>query len=306
MVHVPPHVAVDGKSVLKTRVVLAALHGASFTAGVVPRRPWGVRVSRVVGIAWFLASAAAREAVRDNLRHILGREARLAEVVGVFQSGVLNYWDTFAIPHYTPRRVLAEVDIHGGAHLSRALEGGRGAVVCTAHLASVSFVGQIMPALGFKMTGVLEALEVREVADFFASLRSASGARMIPLSPTALRELILALRRNEMLGLVTDRDVTGTGVTVDFFDAPTLFPDGPASLALRSGAPVLFAVCTRKPDGRFDAWIAPLDKVPLSGDRHADVLRMTQAIARGLEYYIASHPEQWTVFQKRWPVRPGP
>lgn len=306
MVHVPLHVAVDGKPVLKTRLLIAALRGASFMAGVVPRRPWGLHISRVAGIVWFAANAAARAAVRDNLRHVLGREAKLAEVVGVFQSGVLNYWDTFAIPHYTPEHVLAEVDIHGGAYLSRALEAGRGAVVCTAHLASVSFVGQIMPALGFKMTGVLEALEPREVADFFAQLRSASGARMIPLSPTAVRELILALRRNELLGLVTDRNVTGAGVSVDFFDAPTSFPDGPASLALRSGAPVLFAVCTRKPDGRFDAWIAPLDQVPLTGDRHADILRMTQAIARGLEYYIASHPEQWTVFQKRWPVRPRP
>ncbi|GAC1323274.1 MAG: hypothetical protein NVSMB2_20890 [Chloroflexota bacterium] len=298
--------AVDGPAVLNTRLLLGALRGASFVAGVVPRRPWGIRISEVAGLAWFLSSPGARAAVRENLRHILACNPSVADVVKVFQSGVLNYWDTFAIPHYTPERVLAEVDIHGGAHLSQALERGRGAVVCTAHLSSVSFVGQIMPALGFKLTGVLEAMAPRELAEYFAALRSASGARMIPLSPAAVRELILALRRNELLGLVTDRDVTGSGVTVDFFDAPTTFPEGPASLALRSGAPVLFAVCTRKPDGRFDAWIEPLGEVPLTGDRQADVPAMTQAIARGLQYYIASHPEQWTVFQKRWPVRPRP
>ena len=41
--------------------------------------------------------------------------------------------------------------------------------------------------------------------------------------------------------------------------------------------------------------------VPLTGDAKKDVLALTQAVARRLEYHIASHPEQWTVFQKRWP-----
>ena len=40
--------------------------------------------------------------------------------------------------------------------------------------------------------------------------------------------------------------------------------------------------------------------------RSQDVLRLTAAIAQRLEYHIATHPEQWTVFQTRWPApRPG-
>jgi len=74
-----------------------------------------------------------------------------------------------------------------------------------------------------------------------------------------------------------------------------------AALAVRTGAPILIAIATRRPDGRFDALFEPLPTVELTGDPKVDVLRLTQAIARRLEYHIASHPEQWTVFQKRWP-----
>ena len=75
---------------------------------------------------------------------------------------------------------------------------------------------------------------------------------------------------------------------------------------MRTGAPILVAIATRRADGRFDASFEPLPAVSLSGDPKADVLRLTQAVARRLEYHIAIHPEQWTVFQKRWPeAQPG-
>jgi len=129
---------------------------------------------------------------------------------------------------------------------------------------------------------------------------------MLPVGKSALRELFLALRRNEVVGLVTDRDLTGTGPTIEFFGTPTQFPDGVAALAVRTGAPILIAIASRRPDGRFDALFEPVPPVTLTGDPKADVLLLTQAIARRLEYHIAIHPEQWTVFQKRWPeAQPG-
>jgi phosphatidylinositol dimannoside acyltransferase len=116
-----------------------------------------------------------------------------------------------------------------------------------------------------------------------------------------VRELLSALRRNELLGLVTDRDINGTGPRIEFFGAPTTFPDGAAALAVRTGAPILAAVARLRPDGGFDGLIEPALDVPTTGDAKQDVLALTRAVAARLEYHIASHPQQWTVFQKRWP-----
>jgi KDO2-lipid IV(A) lauroyltransferase len=268
---------------------------------VVPRQTFAEPICRVVGALWYLSRADAREAVRDNLCHILGREPRRAEVARVFHHGALNYWDTFALPHFTLPQLMKLVDIHGRKHIDAALAQGKGAIFASAHLGSVAFVGQVLPALGYPVVGVVEQFDPPEVFDFFARQREALGTRLLPAGPAAVRELLRALRRNELVGLVTDRDVAGTGPVISFFGAPTRFPDGAAALSLRTGAPILIAVAARMSDGRFNAWVEPLPSVERSGDTKKDVERLTTAVAERLQYYVANHPEQWTVFQRRWP-----
>jgi lauroyl/myristoyl acyltransferase len=286
---------------LSTRLQIAGLTVVAAAAGVLPRHTVAEPLCRLAGIVWYLAAPTSRAAVRDNLRHILGRQPSKRLVAKVFQNGVLNYWDIFAIPHLSPEQVLALMVIRGLEHVDAARAKGRGVVAATAHLGSVSLVGQLLPTLGYETLGLLEPIQPPELYEFFARQRNARGVRLMQVGPAALRELILGLRRNAILGIVTDRDIDGTGPMVPFFDASTRFPDGVASLSLRTGAPILIAVPIRRPDGRFDALFEPLPPVPLTGDRKHDVLQVTQAVARRLEYHIASHPEQWTVFQKRWP-----
>jgi KDO2-lipid IV(A) lauroyltransferase len=255
----------------------------------------------LAGLLWYLLAAGARAAVRDNLRHILQRQPTWREIVAVFQNGALNYWDTFAIAHLNRAAILDLVVLHGAEHIAAARAQGLGVIAVSAHLGSVALAGQVVPALGYPMTGLLERFDPPEVMDFIARQRQALGARLLPTGTSALRELLQALKRNEVLGLVADRDVTGTGPYIHFFDAPTQFPDGPAKLSVHTGAPILIAVCSRRRDGRFDAVIEPLPPVDRTGDARRDVLEVTRAVARRLEYHIASHPDQWTVFQKRWP-----
>jgi lauroyl/myristoyl acyltransferase len=286
---------------LSTRLQLAALTILSGLAGSLPRHTVAEPLCRLAGILWFLAAAAARAAVHDNLTHILGRAPTPRQVAAVFQNGVLNYWDIFAIPHLGRDELLGLMSIRGLEHIDAARAAGRGVIAATPHLGSVSLVGQLLPALGYEVVGLLEPIQPPEVYDFFARRRMAGGVRLMQVGPAALRELLRSLRRNAILGIVTDRDIDGSGPMVPFFDAPTRFPDGVASLSLRTGAPILIAVPVRRRDGRFDALFEPLPPVALTGDRKQDVLLLTRAVAKRLEYHIASHPEQWTVFQKRWP-----
>ena len=55
--------------------------------------------------------------------------------------------------------------------------------------------------------------------------------------------MLAALRNNEVVCLLADRDLTGDGVEVEFFGERTTLPGGPAMLALRGGAPLLPAGC---------------------------------------------------------------
>jgi KDO2-lipid IV(A) lauroyltransferase len=286
---------------LAVRLALAGLHAASWGAGVLPRDVFAEPICRLAGAIWYLSSPRARAGVRDNQRHVLGREPSRVEVARVFHHGMLNYWDTFALPHFSHQQMLELVDLQGFEHIDEARAAGHGVICVGPHLGSVAFVAQVLPALGYPVVGLVEPFNPPEVFDFFARQRQALGTRLLPSGSSGLRELLLALRRNEVVGLVSDRDVTGTGPIIPFFDAPTRFPDGAAALSIRTGAPILIGVSIRKAGGRFDAILEPLKPVERTGDTKQDVRKLTRAVAERLEYYVAKHPEQWTVFQRRWP-----
>ena len=50
---------------------------------------------------------------------------------------------------------------------------------------------------------------------------------VVPLGPQAGTAVLRALRANELVGLVSDRDIEGNGVKVEFFGEETTLPGGP-------------------------------------------------------------------------------
>ena len=62
---------------------------------------------------------------------------------------------------------------------------------------------------------------------------------VVPLGPEAAPSVLAALRRNEIVCLLCDRDIQGGGVEVNFFGEKTTLPAGPAMLGLRADAVVL-------------------------------------------------------------------
>lgn len=295
------HVSADVAARLKLRFLLAGLRLMGWLTRVVDRRR-AEPACCLAGALWWAGGGARRGAVRANLRQMTGREPGWRDVLRVFQHGVLNYWDTFALAHLTGEQVLALMPGEGWEHLDRALASGRGAVVVSAHLSSVTLCGTVIAARGYPTTCVVERMQPARLHEAVNRYRRRFGLRAVAMGGEAAREMIALLRRGEVAGLIADRDVEGTGPLVEFFGAPTSFPDGPAALSLRTGAPLIVAVASRRPDGGFHGTIDPPLDVPRTGDRKRDVAALTQAMAWRLQYHIGSHPEQWTVFQKRWPA----
>ena len=82
-----------------------------------------------------------------------------------------------------------------------------------------------------------------------------------------------------MLCLLCDRDIGGGGIPVEFFGEPTTLPGGPATLALRTGAPVLPAAVYFDPGGHLGRVGGPsTGAATVDGRRLA---RVTQELAHG-------------------------
>ena len=93
--------------------------------------------------------------------------------------------------------------------------------------------------MAMEVSVVVERLEPESVFDWFVEYRESLGMHVIPLGPDAGRRVIAAVKAGHVVCLLSDRDIGGGGIEVEFFGERTTLPAGPATLALRTGAPLL-------------------------------------------------------------------
>ena len=261
-----------------------------------------------MGLAAYAANRRARRAVLRNLAVVVPETdpttlRRLAQ--RTFVHAAWGYIELFALARACANELRAGYRIRGWEHLEEAFAEGRGVIVVTCHAGAPSAAGQLIALHGAPTTLVVEPLQPPEVHNLVARLRGAFGVRIITVGRESLREMLAALRRNELVGIVCDRDVAGSGREIPFFGTPTRVTTAAATLALRTNAVVLPAFAARSGlltgEGRIEARV----DLPRSGDTVEDVRVGTLRILARVEAFIREHADQWTVFSDIWPVEGG-
>jgi KDO2-lipid IV(A) lauroyltransferase len=150
---------------------------------------------------------------------------------------------------------------------------------------------------------VAEVLKPPELFDLFVKLRAGVGIKIFPYdhSPETRDEMVSALKQGIMLALLCDRDLKGSGVEVEFFGEKTTLPPGPASLAMRSGSPIICVNVRNLDDGSWVGHATEPIYVRDSGNKDEAVQSAMQHIARTLEGLIREDPSQWHMFMPSWP-----
>jgi phosphatidylinositol dimannoside acyltransferase len=223
-----------------------------------------------------------------------------------FQS-YTRYWvESLRLPGLGKRTVANGLEVAGYSYVTEALEQGKGVILALPHLGGWEWAGRWLTDRGHKVTVVVEKIEPPELFEWFADLRSKLGMKIVPLGPDAGKAILRALNENEIVCLLSDRDIGGGGVEVEFFGERTRLPGGPATLGLRTGAPILPVAVyfTHQANGHLGV-VRPPVPADRRGKLREDVARVTQSLAHELEYLIRRAPEQWHLFQPNWPSDPG-
>ena len=278
---------------------------ARFTPG-----PVAIAAASAMGFGANVANRERREMFHRHLRRvnpaITPTQVRLA-TQEAFESYAHYYVESFKLPTLSKRVVDQGFTRDGYEHITAGLERGNGVILALPHLGGWEWAGRWMTDQGHRLTVVVEPLEPPELFEWFAELRESLGMTVVPVGPKAGTAVMKALRANEVVCLLCDRDIERTGVDVEFFGERTTLPAGPAMLGLRTGAAVLPVGCyyTRRYNGHHAVVRPPLPLERSDAGLRADVARGTQALAAELEYLIRRAPEQWHLFQPNWPSDPG-
>lgn len=296
----------------RRRAADAATVGA-YRAGALAARlmpgPLASVAATSLGFTASFASPARRSMIERHLRRVdpalRGASLQVA-AQQAFDSYARYYMESFRLPSLSKRVVARSFSVDGFDHIPAALEQGNGCIFALPHLGGWEWAGRWMTDKGYKLTVVVEALEPPELFEWFADLRKDLGMTVIPTGPNAGAAVMKALRANEIVCLLCDRDIDRNGVDVEFFGERTTLPAGPAMLGLRVGAPVLpVGVYFTPAYNGHHAVVRPPLSMEREGGLRDDVARITQSLAHELEFLIRRAPEQWHLFQPNWPSDPG-
>jgi Kdo2-lipid IVA lauroyltransferase/acyltransferase len=127
------------------------------------------------------------------------------------------------------------------------------------------------------------------------------GVKPMPTTSGGVKELLRALKRGEMVGILPDHDPPEESGThfAPFFGIPANTMDLIGKLALRSGAPVWFFVAERLSWGRGFRY--RMERAPAGID---DVRTSPAALNQGVEACVLRLPQQYWWSYKRFRRRP--
>lgn len=198
--------------------------------------------------------------------------------------------------------MLAETEVQGLEKIEAARDAGTGMIYALPHMGNWEAAAPIAASVGVSVVAVAEVLPNRRITDWFSEMRAEMGIEVVLATGRVevMRRLEEAISANKAVALLSDRDLKGKGVRVGFFGEQTTLPPGPATLALRTGAP-LFPVGCYFIDGGYRVVVHDPLTIPDQGSRNEKVAALTQALAIRLEDIIGEAPEQWHLVQPNWP-----
>jgi lauroyl/myristoyl acyltransferase len=236
--------------------------------------------------------------LRSNLARVrpdLDREA----LESLTQAGVrsyLRYWcESFRLPAWplddlVRRTRTVNEEMFRGAHAE-----GRGLVTALPHMGNWDWAGAWACATGMPLTTVAERLRPERLYDEFVAYRASLGMEILPSGAGAtFATLVDRVQRGRLVPLLSDRDLTRSGVEVQLCGEAARMPRGPAELARRTGAPLV--PVTLHYEGH-EMVLTFHDPVPhAEGDE--GIVTMMQTVADRFTDGLRSHPEDWHMMQR--------
>ena len=276
---------------------------AQFLARRTPRRV-GYWIGDVISWYHFRFDARSRNDVLANLAIIheasgqaltpqqLHHEAR--EVFRNFAKYIVDFFSLFHLSDEQRRKLIDIAELPD--LIRQSLQRGKGVITVTAHMGNWELGGAAMCMCGFKVNAVALVQADAKLNELFQSQRLARGMQII-LMGHAAKPALRALRRNEIVAVLGDRDFTAARLTVNFCGRPARLPHGPARLAVATGATLIPAIMLRNTDDTFRFVHAE----PIVPDG-LSVEAVAERLAKALEGFVSQYPTQWFIFYRFWDI----
>lgn len=259
-------------------------------------------LGRAVGIFLFHTSSRRRVAY-VNLKAAFGNrfsaEGRKEVVRKHFCNLAQTVVEVLRFPKMDQKYFERYITVENRERYERTVQKNQGTVLITPHFGNWE-LSQILSAIvGRPMHVLARQQKHTQLDDFLNELRTAHGSIAIHKGG-GVRDLIRALRKGGMVGVLGDLSGGRSGNIVRFFGRRTTAPSGIFEIAKRTNSIVLPCFMVRLEGPRHRVFIEEPFPLVNTGNEVNDIRETTQNYYDLLETWIVKYPEQWFWMYKRW------
>jgi KDO2-lipid IV(A) lauroyltransferase len=208
------------------------------------------------------------------------------------------------IPDILSRNTSDWLRTEGYSHIDAALQAGKGAICFTAHYGFWELMAIHFSSLYKNVAMIVRPLDNPLLNGYMTAIRGAGGGSVIP-HRKALKEGLLCLRKNGVLGILIDQNFYKGGLFVDFFGRLAATTSIVSLLARRTGA-VVFPFHNEWDGQKIRVICEPPLALSQNPDPEKAMAEDTQRMTKVVEGWIRQDPAQWLWLHNRWKRRPEP
>ena len=201
-----------------------------------------------------------------------------------------------------PQALAAGIQVQNIEAVDRALSGGRGALLVTAHFGNWEVLGGALAVRGYPMTAVAARQRNPLVEDLFNRYRQNVGLVSINVDKN-LKPLLHALRDGACVATLADQDGGPQGFFLPFLGRVASVQGGLFRLLARKGIPMVTGFSIREEN----KWRGELQEPEFphpSEDPEAEARRLAAVYTGRVESYVRRYPDHWFWLHRRWRTRP--
>jgi Kdo2-lipid IVA lauroyltransferase/acyltransferase len=242
-----------------------------------------------------------------NLKCALGRKYVPSQIRRVLKQAYRNMGqgiiETLLLPKIDKAHAERNFTFENFDNIDNALKKGKGVILLTPHFGNWEMANAALPFKGYIYKAIAREQKPYLLNRLLNKYRESHGCKIISKG-MPIREIIKALRNNEIVGMLVDQDAGKSGIFVDFFNMPASWHRGVMELALATGARIVPGFIIRQEGAKFKLTVREPIVFPQTGSKEEKIKEGFSQYIKYIEEIISRHPEQWLWQHKRWKSSP--
>jgi len=244
----------------------------------------------------FIASAnisAAYPKLNENQRKSMVNKVLKHNAQSIFELGAMWFW-----PEKKINSIIRHV--HGKEYLQAAFDQGQGVIVLAPHIGNWELMGCYL-SMHYPSTFMYQPPKLAPIEQPMRQSRMRFGAALAPTDLCGVKQVMKALKSNQLTAILPDQDAGENGVHAPFMGHPVRTMTLISRLLQKTKAACVLAVALRDSKGSFELHFMPADR---EGLENVDQLQAALSLNQAVEQCVALAPEQYLWTYKRFKGQP--